>query len=364
MDGFLRSMRFSVNEGRRLLLIPFAPGIGDMVMMEPLLRAVLAHTHGWHVTMVSKEYASDLLWPGDYELASPSRFIRQAPTRFRAIHRWVPQKLIAWATEPAMSLDLGPFGRIINLFWAWESRTPFDRWWTPRWPLQTGVRHAVDILADYLAEELQAEIPMGARFPRLQPFPEAAAWAGNYFASIGARNRPAATLVVSSKDSLKWWEATKWAALNEELVQAGWRTILLAPADHPHAREIYAGCWTKPAWPQVNTRQLVSILSKSALVVGIDTGPLHAASALGIPWVGMFGATNPDLIGPYDRSRGVALVARFPKASTCRSCWRAFKNRDDPCLTLPTTGCTTMVSVSDVLEAISNVSSGTAIASI
>lgn len=98
-------------------------------------------------------------------------------------------------------------------------------------------------------------------------------------------------------------------------------------------------------------------------MVGVDTGLLHAASPLGVPWVGLFGATNPDLIGPYDRSRGQALVAHFPKAPSCSRCWLAFKNRDDRCLTLPATGCTTMVPVSDVLDAVNAVSSGTPIAS-
>ena len=357
-------MGFGANEERRLLLIPFAPGIGDMVMMEPLLRAVVALAPGWHVTMVAKEYAADLLPPGDYELASPSYFISEAPSRFRAIHRWVPQKLIAWATQPAMYLDLGPFDRMINLFWAWESRTPFDRWWTPQWPLQPGVRHTIDILADYLSEELNAEIPMSARFPRLQPFPEAATWADEYLQSLDARGRPVATLIVSSTSELKLWDAAKWATLNQKLAETGWKTILLAPSEHPHAKEVYDACWTKPAWPQVNTRQLVALLSGSNVVVGVDTGPLHAASALGVPWVGIFGATNPDLVGPYDRSRGVALVARFPKAPSCKQCWLAFKNRHDRCLTLPATGCTTMVPVAEVVRAVQHVSSGTAIASI
>ncbi len=356
-------MDFGASE-ERLLLIPFAPGIGDMVMMEPLVRAVVNLAPGWHVTMVAKEYAADLLPGGDYELVSPSHFIKEAPSRLRALHRWVPQRFIAWATEPAMNLDLGPFERTINLFLAWESQIPFGSWWTPSWPLQTGVQHTVDILADYLSKELGGDIPMSARVPHLQPFPEAAAWADDYLRTLNVRDRPLAALVVSSENQLKWWDVRKWSSLNQELADAGWRTLLVAPREHLHAQEVYDACWTKPTWPRVDTRQLMALLSRSSVVVGVDTGPLHAASALGTPWVGIFGATNPGLIGPYDRSRGVALVARFPKSPSCKQCWLAFKSREDRCLTLPATGCTTMVPVSEVLSAVEKVSSGTPIASI
>ena len=349
---------------RRLLLIPFAPGIGDMVMMEPLLRAVLASMPDWRVSMVAKEYTADLLPPRNYELVSSSYFISEAPAGLKAFHRLLPQKLIAWAAEPAMSMDLGPFERVINLFWVWESRTPFDRWWTPRWPLQTGVRHAIDLLADYLSGELGGEIAPAARVPHIQPFPEASAWARRYLETPASADRPVATLVVSSTDALKWWDVAKWAALNEELTESGWRTVLLATMGHSHATQVFQACRTKPAWPQVNLRQLVALLALSSLVVGVDTGPLHAAAALGVPWVGIFGATNPDLIGPYDRSRGRSVVARFPKVSSCARCWLAFKNRDDRCLTLPATGCTTAVPVSEILDAIAAVSSGTLIASV
>lgn len=346
----------------RLLLIPFAPGIGDTVMMEPLLQGIVASLPDWQVTLVGKEYVSDLLPPGGYDLVSPPYFVSEPPAVLRPIHRLVPQKLIAWAAEPAISLDLGHFDRAINLFWAWESRTPFDRWWTPQWPLQAGVRHAVDLLAEYLAEEEGIEVPKATRGPRIRPFPEAIQWAEG-FVRLLPGSGPLAALVVSSTDALKWWDARKWAAVNDHLAGEGWQTLLLAPRDHPHAQKVYAGCERKPAWPEVDLRQLVALLDRSSVVVGVDTGPLHIASALGTAWVGLFGATNPDLIGPYDRSRGRPLLARFPKPPSCNQCWLAFKNRDDRCLTLPATGCTTMVPVRDVLDAVFEVASGTPFAS-
>src|SRR5512146_3019510 len=101
-------MKIGGDGAGRLLLIPFAPGIGDMVMMEPLLRAVLKHLPEWRTTMAAKEYATDVLQPGGYEIVTPSYFVTEPPGYFRPFHRFLPQRLIAWAAEPAMSLDFGP----------------------------------------------------------------------------------------------------------------------------------------------------------------------------------------------------------------------------------------------------------------
>ncbi|MGE5619980.1 MAG: glycosyltransferase family 9 protein [Sphingomonadaceae bacterium] len=348
----------------RLLLIPFAPGIGDVVMMEPLLRAVCTHLPEWRVTLIGREYASDLLPDGDYEVVSPPYFVSETPTPLRPLDRLIPRRLIAWAAEPAFALDLGPFQRVINLFWVWESQTPFDEWWTPEWPLRRGVRHTVDLLADHLEAELGTSIPPSDRTPRVRLFPEAEEWAAEYHRKSLSPETPVASLVVSASNSLKWWSARKWAELNDRLAETGWATMLIAPQDHLHARDVRAACGSKPLWPRASIRQVAALLARSGVVIGIDTGPLHMASALGVPWVGLFGASNPDLIGPYDRSRGRALVSRFPKPDSCRQCWRAFKNREDRCPTLPTTGCTTMISVQEVLAAVDSLRPGTGIASL
>lgn len=345
------------NGARRYLLIPFAPGIGDMVMMEPLLRAVLRRLPEHHVTMVAKEYLSDLYRPDGYEVVSPRYFVNETPAPLRPFHRLIPQKLIAWAAEPAMNLDLGPFDEVINLFWAWESRVPFEEWWTPQWPPRGDVRHTVDVLAGYLEETFETEIPEVARVPRLRVFPEAAAWAQQFLETLPPR-RPIASLVVSAVNPLKWWTADGWAEVNDELAEAGWSRLLMAPRESAHAQEVYESCHVKPEWPEVDLRGLSALLERSNVTVGIDTGPLHIAAALGTPWIGLFGATNPDLIGPYDRYRGRAIVARFPKPPSCADCWLVFKNREVRCATLPATGCTTLISGSEVLDAIDQISIG------
>src|SRR6185312_13227428 len=57
--------------------------------------------------------------------------------------------------------------------------------------------------------------------------------------------------------------------------------------------------------------ELISITRRAALVIGGDTGPLHLASALGRPIVGIFGPTDPARNGPF---RGRFRVLRHPQS--------------------------------------------------
>lgn len=345
-------------EVQRVLLIPFAPGIGDAVMMEPLIRAVRRGFPDARLSVAAREHATDILQPAGFDFVFPSVFVERTPGPLRPFHRYIPQRMVAWFAEPALVLDLGPFDKVINLFLAWESGLPFDRWWMPQWPLQVGARHTIDVLASYLEEDLEISIPAAEREPRIDLFPEAEEWAEHYARSEGARGRPVVSMVVTAANSLKWWFAPKWGELNDRLNRMGWRTQLIAPKGNRHALDVYDLCRAKPLWPDVNLRQLSALLASSDVVVGIDTGPLHIAAALGTPWVGLYGPTNPQVIGPYTSSRGAAIVAGFSKPDSCKDCWLAFKNREDVCRTLPSTGCTTLIPVDEVAQAVEEVARG------
>ncbi|MBN2212557.1 MAG: lipopolysaccharide heptosyltransferase I [Sedimentisphaerales bacterium] len=56
---------------------------------------------------------------------------------------------------------------------------------------------------------------------------------------------------------------------------------------------------------QTTLRQLVALLKEARWVVGNDSGPLHIAAALGTPVVGLYGPTNPRLVGPFGQMDGV-----------------------------------------------------------
>jgi ADP-heptose:LPS heptosyltransferase len=51
--------------------------------------------------------------------------------------------------------------------------------------------------------------------------------------------------------------------------------------------------------PETSLADLVAVLSRAALFIGGDTGPLHVAAALGTPVVGIYGPTDPARNGPW-----------------------------------------------------------------
>ncbi len=67
--------------------------------------------------------------------------------------------------------------------------------------------------------------------------------------------------------------------------------------------------------------QLIGATRAAAAVVGVDSGPLHLAAALGKSGVAIFGPTDPTRNGPY--GRGIAVVRSGGAATT-------YKRRDDP----------------------------------
>ena len=56
---------------------------------------------------------------------------------------------------------------------------------------------------------------------------------------------------------------------------------------------------------QTHLKEAIAILQQAFLVVGNDSGPLHIAAALDKPTVGLYGPTNPLVVGPYGQMDGV-----------------------------------------------------------
>jgi ADP-heptose:LPS heptosyltransferase len=95
--------------------------------------------------------------------------------------------------------------------------------------------------------------------------------------------------------------------------------------------------------PPTTIRQLAALLERSRLYVGTDSGPMHLASALGVPTVGLFGPADPARFSPY---RQPARVVR--RALPCSPCGL-------PTCRYHTIECMTSIGVPEVLEAIQEV---------
>lgn len=103
------------------------------------------------------------------------------------------------------------------------------------------------------------------------------------------------------------WGSKQWPAGHyTELAAAIWHSHNIplvvdhAPGEERHVEEIDAAAPQGAVIPHASTIEgLIGATRAADAVVGVDSGPLHLASAAGKRGVAIFGPTDPDRNGPY-----------------------------------------------------------------
>jgi len=63
--------------------------------------------------------------------------------------------------------------------------------------------------------------------------------------------------------------------------------------------------------------ELAAAIGGARCVIGLDTGLMHLATALGVPGIWLFGPTDPGLTGPYGRNQ--TIVPSTNRNAPCRT---------------------------------------------
>lgn len=138
---------------------------------------------------------------------------------------------------------------------------------------------------------------------RLVPRPE---WLAAARSALGTEERLAG-VCLGSEWATKIWPAERVRELVRVLVQWGLRPVLLGGArERALAREVGSAgrCIDTTGNP---VGEALAVLSLCSLAVGGDTGLVHAARALGVPTVAVFGPTTPAVHRFGLRERAVSL---------------------------------------------------------
>lgn len=159
----------------------------------------------------------------------------------------------------------------------------------------------------FVAREADLAAALGASPEPMQlvPRPEWLEAAGAALSS--AAGEKVAAVCLGSEWPTKVWPARHVAGLVRWLAEAGLRPVLLGgQRERELAREIGgAGRCIDTTGNSVG--EALAILSRSALAVGGDSGLVHAARALGVPAVAVFGPTPSDVHVFGARERSVSL---------------------------------------------------------
>lgn len=97
------------------------------------------------------------------------------------------------------------------------------------------------------------------------------------------------------------WTVAGYAALADRLLAAGHRVIITGtPDEAATATAIVARMACPPLVLSGHTDfpTYLGVLAVADLFVGVDSGPMHLASALGTPVVALFGPAHPAMVGP------------------------------------------------------------------
>jgi lipopolysaccharide heptosyltransferase II/tetraacyldisaccharide 4'-kinase len=134
----------------------------------------------------------------------------------------------------------------------------------------------------------------------------------------------------------KRWPAERFAAVGDLLQQEFHAGLVLlgGPSDREAAAEVQRhgqGKYLNLAG-RTTLRQALVILSQLNVLITNDSGLMHAAAALGVPLVALFGSTDPVATGPFTQ---LATVMHHPLP--CSPCFQRTCSLDYACLTEITT---------------------------
>jgi heptosyltransferase-2 len=129
----------------------------------------------------------------------------------------------------------------------------------------------------------------------------------------------------------KRWFPERFAQVMDLLQKPGRRFVLLGgPGEEPLAERVS----TITAQPPINTvgktriAEALVLISRCSLFLSNDSGLMHAAAALGIPQVALFGSTDPEKTGPLNDK---AVVIQ-PTGVNCTPCFKRECQADLECM--------------------------------
>jgi heptosyltransferase II len=121
--------------------------------------------------------------------------------------------------------------------------------------------------------------------------------------------------------SLKCWHVAHWNALIEELIRRrGVKVIVFGKSGNDaYTRKAIQKISPQAvsAVDQCSLKQSMALIGKCRLFISADTSLLHIASCMGVPSIGLFGATADAHYYPYFSRSG---TVRSPVALACMPC--------------------------------------------
>lgn len=306
----------------RVAVIPFGFGLGDTVNMRPLLLAIARSRPASQITVLCPgEYRSLLPEGVDAMCSVHGVLLWQRPDRealvARVLHRVSARSAapvlrglttVNWPRALSAMLYRQGFEEVLNLLEPFSWLSLDDRWTPGPWSSPSG--HLIDCMATYLRAN-GIDLPREQRKPILP-----ARWRH-------AGTPPTIILNPHAGSTLKEAPVKFWVELADELARERYELLVLRGRGGELPQSICRLAIRTRLISTPSLPTLMRLLSSSDLLISPDTGVLHLAAALGVPYIGLFGSTDPHFLGPYDADVDDIVLSRAPHEPVCRGCWAA-----------------------------------------
>ena len=328
---------------QRILLIK-PSSLGDIVHALPVVAALKDRWPAAHIMWLVKRQWADLVeraegvdrvWPVDATVRS-----------------WLGQVRALRAERFDLAIDLqGLFrsGALARLSGAprrigfINGREGSPWFYTQLVPVPTVEMHAVD--RNLLVAAALGARPQGTPQFRFKMLDADMAVVRDIFQRKGVSvDSPWVAMNVSARWPTKRWPLSSFAVVLEQLHKEGLGpVVVIGSSDEQHDANQLKALTKSPfidLTGAVPVGCLPALLSKAAVVITNDSGPMHIAAALGIPVVAMFGPTSVVRTGPYGAGHHV-LTGQVP----CSPCFSRV------CRHSPEMECLHLIKPNDVVEA-------------
>jgi heptosyltransferase I len=295
--------------GHSHILLIKPSSLGDIVHTLPVVSALKAQWPESHITwLVKRQWAElvervegvDRIWPVDQTVGS-----------------WIRQGLALRAERFDLVIDLqglfrsGMLARLsgspMRIGFA-NGREGSPWFYTHRVPVLNPDIHAVDRYL-LVAAALGIVVPRRPRFAFRVLDEDHAAVRELFERHDFSIDRPWVAMNVGARWSTKRWPLASFAAVADQLYEVrGEPVVIMGSADDRQYAERLRALMKHPCVDvsgEVPLRRLPALLSKAAVMVTNDSGPMHIAAAVGIPVVALFGPTSAARTGPYGMSHHV-----------------------------------------------------------
>jgi len=288
------------------ILILKPSSLGDVIQALPVLRLLKRHLPASEIFWWIDSALAPLL-EGDPDLAGIVRFERKRwaaprhwPEMLRSV-RWMRAQNFDWVIDLQCLARSGAFAWLANgkfLIGLDEVREGARGFYDVAIRRTSFHTHAVDW---YLAVLPRLGVPVHKNFQWLPERPAIAAAVKSKWQTNGAR-------WIAIQPGARWenkrWPAEHFAGLVRLLAKKfpDARFAILGAAEDKPLGEIILRAEPQRALNlcgETSLPEMIEWLRLCDLMITNDTGPMHAAAALGKPLVALFGPTEPRRTGPY-----------------------------------------------------------------